>query len=196
MRHVSVALCIGALIAGCSGGDGPQGPKGAEGPAGPAASAGPQGPAGAPGQQGPQGQQGSQGPPGQVIEVDGGVLEGPAGPAGPQGGAGPQGPPGAQGPAGPQGPAGAFPGTLAWKYGDNGSVSCDEFCNNWGCGSKATTCWGSGTATCLAAKLQINANPSSIPGLNAAYVGCSYVPANISGWTGVDDVACLCATFQ
>lgn len=183
-REVMPVLLSMALLGGCSvqpGPPGPQGVPGMEGPSGPQGDPGIEGPAGAAGPLGPVGPQGEIGPEG-APGPSGGV--GPAGPAGPSGAVGPMGP---AGPSGADGVDGAFPATITWRGGDNGTASCDTYCAN------LDNYWGSYTGTCVASRLDIATVPSPIAAYNGKYVGCSLNATAITGWTvGVDAQQCWC----
>ena len=91
----------------------------------------------------------------------------------------------------------AFPGKAVWLTGNNGSASCDEYCNNFSCANASPNCWeGTRTQSCLAAKMVVRPPASPIAGLNGAYLGCSQKMQNIAGWNiATDGVYCLCATY-
>jgi hypothetical protein len=123
---------------------------------------------------------------------------GAAGAAGPAGAVGPKGPAGAVGPSGPAGaageagPAGAFPGTIvSTGDGNNGSASCDTFCNN------TADMWGTASSSCLAARLFIGQNPNPSPILQGKYIPCSTVAASLMpSWNfSVDAAQCTCIYF-
>lgn len=91
---------------------------------------------------------------------------GPAGPAGPRGPEGPSGSPGAQGPEGPRGPRGeaGSPATnvLEWKMSNNGTVSCNTFCQGT---------WENWTGVCVMAVVGA-ASPSSCSTVHGGPTHC------------------------
>lgn len=140
------------------------------------------------------GLQGSQGSPGPKGDTGPKGDMGPAGASGPQGPSGPKGDTGLTGATGGQGPQGAFPGNIVYTGGgDNGTAPCSVFCSGYGWSGKGA--WGY-NGTCVGARLDIHANPSSIASLNGLYVGCDFQPSTIQGWnTAVDTLACWCIRF-
>jgi hypothetical protein len=75
--------------------------------------------------------------------------------------------------------------------GDNGTVSCDTFCNN------LNNNWGNDSSSCLATRLNIGQVPNPSPALQGKYIPCSVAAtAAMSSWNpSVDNVTCTCITF-